>query len=396
MKIMSKNSKVFKSTSLLILLCLISLKCNNDKSRNDKPYCTFQATDEKIIIKIGEKEVNRTFRNQFFSANDSNYLAVLNEEQNDISIYNLDQKKLFRKIKIEKEGSNSFIGLTSFIIKNLDTIIYISPTQWKVAVADGLGKILKNIPVNSENNFDRCIDLSILSQRPILIGNTLYLQQNLFFFMKNRKDFSSGELEKSSVGITINLDNDEVKSIPLNYPVDLVGKDLTQSYVNWDLGYQNNFIYNFSLLGNIYVTKDFSEFQRITIETDYKMKLGENKSRFGSIPELINYAMQVDNLNDIQYDKYRECYYLFVRKRTDNLKQNQSIFIDYPNCLVIILDKDFKHLGDFDFPENTYSFNNTFITEKGLYISEDHVNNPAYSEDAMTFRLFELKKNENK
>jgi hypothetical protein len=337
--------------------------------------------------------VNRTFRNQYFSTNDSNYLAILNNEQNSISIYNLDQKKLFRQLKVEKEGSNAFPALTSFMFINLDTVIYISPFPGNVAITDGFGKILKQIPIIGNDSIRYFPNPSMLSQKPILIGNTLYLQQIIFAFSKNQYNFSLEELRKSSIGITINLDNNEVKSIPLNYPDDLAGKDITQLTANWDLGYQNSFVFNFTLLGNIYLTKDFSEFKRIPIETDYKMILPENLSRFSSIPELINYVMQIDDLRNILYDKYRQCYYIFVRKRTDNLKQNQSIFLDYPNCFVIILDKDFKHMGDVHFPENTYSFNNVFITQKGLYISEDHVNNPNYSEDAMTFRLFELQKN---
>jgi predicted DNA-binding transcriptional regulator YafY len=49
-------------------------------------------------------------------------------------------------------------------------------------------------------------------------------------------------------------------------------------------------------------------------------------------------------------------------------------------------------MGDVFLPDNTYSLKMMFITPQGLYISEDHINNPAFSEDYMRFRLFTLER----
>ena len=63
-----------------------------------------------------------------------------------------------------------------------------------------------------------------------------------------------------------------------------------------------------------------------------------------------------------------------------------------PDCFIIIIDKNFKFMGEVYLPDNTYSFKMTFVTPKGLCISEDNINNPSYSEDFMQFRLFNLEK----
>lgn len=99
-------------------------------------------------------------------------------------------------------------------------------------------------------------------------------------------------------------------------------------------------------------------------------------------------------LRDIFYDKYRNCYYIFYMKRNENPDAGRNLFLklQYPDCFILILNKDFKHMGEVFLPDNTYSFQFSFITPDGLYISEDHPNNPDFDEDFMRFRLFKLEK----
>jgi len=136
----------------------------------------------------------------------------------------------------------------------------------------------------------------------------------------------------------------------------------------------------------------------------------DNHKKFISIPLEMNYDLKIsykaksnlkkgleeklihDEIINIYYDKYRECYYLIIRKREPNYIRNSSItthFI-YPDCFILVLDKNLHYLGEVYFPKDIYSFNMMFITHKGLYISEDNINNPLFSEDYMRFRLFTL------
>ena len=61
------------------------------------------------------------------------------------------------------------------------------------------------------------------------------------------------------------------------------------------------------------------------------------------------------------------------------------------NFSIIILDKDFKKIGETMFPDYTYNSNIMFIHEDGLYISDSHYLNPEFSDDELSFRLFKLK-----
>jgi len=57
---------------------------------------------------------------------------------------------------------------------------------------------------------------------------------------------------------------------------------------------------------------------------------------------------------------------------------------------VMILDKDFKILAEDKFPGKTHDLTDFFVTDKGLWISNNNPENPNFSEDHLSFTLFEL------
>jgi hypothetical protein len=192
---------------------------------------------------------------------------------------------------------------------------------------------------------------------------------------------------------TVNLNTGECKLLPFTYPVWLIGKDIIGLEPGRVLGHNHCFVYNFG--DSLFMTYDHLKIEKVKIETNYQFKFAEQRWKYMSdISSGMRYVLSCDEVIDFYYDPFRECYYLLIRKRTDNLEKNVDLSVKflYPQCFIVILDKNLKYMGDVYFPDNTYSFKMMFITKKGLYISEDHVNNPSYSEDAMRFRLFTLKK----
>jgi hypothetical protein len=57
---------------------------------------------------------------------------------------------------------------------------------------------------------------------------------------------------------------------------------------------------------------------------------------------------------------------------------------------VMVLDKDFKILAEDKFPGKTYDLTDFFVNDKGLWISNNNPENPNFSEDHLSFTLFEL------
>ncbi len=357
---------------------------------------TLEYSHDSIYIALGKHEKNNSDLNQYFTNNDTNYLAILNTNYNSIDIYDLDKQKLYKKIKVEEEGVNAFPGKFGFVIKNMDTIILISNWPPGVAIIDRIGKIKRRISFEKiENGQFVPLAIPLMGQHGIISGNVLQLFNELAVRKYSGK-FTTEDNNLLRIASSIDLRNGNVKLVPQKYPEKLIGKDIFNASKCWEKGYNDCYVFSFSIFSDLFVTQNFSKFQVIPIQTNYLMKLPENMYKFATdLHGFLTYERTTDAVRDIHYDPYRECYYIVVRKREDEIHNKEFSLKNtlYPDCFIIILDKDFKHLGDVYFPKGIYNFSNMFIHKLGVYISEDHVDNPTYTEDTMRFRLFRLKRN---
>jgi hypothetical protein len=372
----------------IIFSMVISYSCNEtDKLTN----VSLRPTDEIIKINLGRKEANYTFLSQHFVEMDTNYLAVLNDQNHSINIYNLDKEVLTKIIKIEKEGINAFPHQFGFVIKNLDTVILITNFPPKICIQNRGGQMIKTISFQDIDEKFNPIVLPDGRQQGILIDNKLYLMHEMA--IQNFKiEFTKENQKQSKVAVAIDLGNGKVETLPLNYPEQIVGKDIFAMTKSWTLGYNNSFIYSFSILNSLFVTEKFDKFDVVPINSDYKFDLPENMSKIGDLESGLKYLMGKDAIYNLHYDRYREVYYVVVRKREQEIEKKPPFRANsYPNGMIIILNKNFENIGEVHLPQDIYFLKNIFIAKKGLYISMDNVDNPDYNEDMMKFRLFELK-----
>jgi hypothetical protein len=350
-------------------------------------------TNDSLNIRLNSKEKNLSFCIQYFTENDSNYIAILNEKFNQIDVFNIYSGRLVKAIEIKREGSNAFFTVMSFVMKNLDTVVAVSLLPQFIGIINGQGEVIKKISYEKDVKGEKIKpSFSLNGSKPFLIDNTLYLSQTQELNESNGI-LTSIKQKHSNMCATVNLITGECKLLPIIYPTGLIGKDLTGFLVCRTLGYKNRCVYYFG--DSLYTTHDHITFEKNKIQSNYQFKFSENGWKYMSdLTGGMRYNLSRDEVQDFYYDGYRECYYLVVRQRTDDLGKSPDFRVKfvYPHCFIVILDKNLRYMGDVYFPDDTYSFKMMFITKKGLYISEDHVNNPSYNEDAMRFRLFTLKK----
>lgn len=377
--------------SFLIYLFLFS--CRQEDTYKDK--FTLKTTSENLSIKIDSSSTNLSFCIQYLTSNNTNYLAVLARKFNSLAIYNLDKKELYNKFELKNKGPNSLSVSYGFVMKSIDTTIVVGFYPKVIYFLNKNGEIIKKLPYEKDSD-ERLINPSWanLGYRPFILNNTLYI------FAAFRADESDGILTSinqmnSPLDIAINLNTGKIKVPSLKLPEELIGKDITGMTACRTFNNKNCFIYHFSIIDGLFVTCDFQNFKKVAIETNYEFKLRENQGRNHSdLKKALSYILTRDEIIDIHFDSYRECYYLVVFKRTDELGKNPDFRSEllYPKGFIIILDKNFRHMGDVFLPDNTYSLKMMFVTPQGLYISEDHINNPTFSEDYMRFRLFTLER----
>jgi hypothetical protein len=374
----------------LILLTLVIFLgcCSNGKEGGE---ATLEITNHYVNIQIGAKEINNSTLIEYFKDKGKNYIAIRNDRNRSIDVYNIDNQELYRQIKIEEEGVNAFTGHFGFSIKNLDTIFLISNFHPRVGIINENGELLKTIQCSDSIGNWFSIVSPAFTRRAFHDGSHLYIMHELAI-RNYQASVTSEDLKTTETGVIVNYKTSEIKSFGLNYPHQLVGKDIFNMNKSWTKGHNNFFVYSLTIFGELFVTNNFKNFEVVPYQSPYKMYLPE-KLRFGDIGDLVSYQMQRDAIYSLIYDEYREVYYVLVRKRETNINEKEPFqYNSYPNCFIIILDKDFKHISDVHFPDNTYSFKNMFVNQDGLYISEDNVSNPTYSEDALRFRLFRFVK----
>jgi hypothetical protein len=379
------------------IICHFLLSCSQKTHYIDR--FTLKSSNESINIKIGSGSTNKSSCVQFLTSNDTNYLAVLSQKYSSIEIYNLNSRKLYKVVDMKKEGANAFPRIYGFTMKSLDTILAISASPQIVGIISTNGLVVKRIHYNKDFS-GKPVKPSIagLGCRPYINGDSIFLLPAISP-AESSGILTSTAQKHTPVNIAISLKTGGIKSSSLKIPTELIDKDITGINACRVLGYNNCYIYSFSLVNGLFMTYDHLSFSKMHIETNYELKLKENLSKYSSrgFVEATKNYLSSDEVFNIYYDRYRECYYLVVFKRINKFdkKTDYRLKLSYPSFFIILLDKNLKHMGDVYFPDDTYSFKTMFISPKGLYISEDHINNPTFSEDYMRFRLFTLEKIKN-
>lgn len=384
-----------RALNLISILLLILFGCNKEY----KSTITLLPVNDCIEIKINKDSRNISKCIQYISADEGNFLAVANNVSNSIEIYNIDTKKLIKEIFIKTEGDNSFYRNFGFIAKNLDTLIVISQNPQLIGIINSKGDIINIIPYSTDiegGRIQMTIPYSVGAQGPLFFECSLYLSQ---FYRADNSDgvFTSDLYKNSYLNVKVDLKTGECQKMPPVYPKELIGRNIVGMYIKRVIGYNDCLVYNFTNLNALFISYNGLDLEKKVIETNYKFKLPDRDGKNISDAQTgMRFTISHDEIVDLLYDKFKECYYVFVRKRTEDFTNELNIKFLYPDCFILILDKNLKHLGEVFLKDNTYSFKMKFITPEGLFISEDHVNNPSFSENIMRFRLFKCEELHNK
>jgi hypothetical protein len=373
------------------IICLFLIPgCVTDNASFKNKFTLVASEDDTISIRLEENSGNFSYYIQYFRSNDTDFLATLNYLNNSIELYDINSNKLYKTLVIPQEGNNSFPDLRSFICEKFDSILLFSMMPPRIGIIDTGGHMLKTIP------HDKKIGSLQGGERPFRLGDNIYLSQLHPARESNGKLTPTGQ-KSSFINLTVDLITGTCEPSPLTYPEELTGQNVFIMRVERVLGYKNCFVYHFGLINSLFLTYDHLTFERVPLETNYKLKILDDFNPTSSINSYLNDKLLHDEVECLYYDEFRECYYITIKKREEDRINNSSITAksQYPECYILILDKNLKHIGEVHFPKDMYSFRMCFVTGKGLYISEDHVNNPGFNDDYMRFRLFTLEKTKN-
>lgn len=317
-------------------------------------------------------------------------LAIFNSPMNNICLFDWVTGKEKLKIRLQKEGPNAVNGIRGFYIQSKDSIwLY---NDWKKDVylvdADGILREKRCLQKLLYPIVERSYSVSPFPQTNVPIervGNKLILQ--------GMNDvLSNGVLPAATVLYDWNTNKLDIEN---PYPSVYANKDKIND--EW-----NTFAYRqvpYTLNNKKEIVSGFPASDSIVV---YNMNTDSYTSFFAGYSEETNIkpyistsrtATQRNYLEQYQYtsvlyDTYRDLYYRLVVLPKVDYDLN-DITTQQKDLAVIILNKDFKKVGEYCLEHDRYMYINAFVASEGLCInvfSED--------DDYLKFKILKAIKNE--
>lgn len=376
---------------LLILFCCLLASCGRQKSQNLNNYDLKATGKIKSFELDSEVKYNAFYLYTFQDKDGREYLSFLNYNTNQILFYDWKTDQFLFKLDLSAEGQNGVTQVSGYYIKDFDNI-YVSTYAYNGLIkVDKTGRVIQKIPYGTTAKGYRVLPSYTPSSHPylapIIIGDKMYITQQA------ASNFYS--VDETPISVVIDTTNSQVAELPLTYSV-LTEEEKKASNDQFSRIFNGkDFIYSFYVSEDVIVASvDHSNVRKIKVKSQYITLATEehvnNEQGPRQYPELARYG-------DLIYDPYREVYYRFAYPKVSldkNAKWWGKSVYGRKKFSVMILDKDFRVVGENLFPEGIYNSFVFFVNKDGLYISRDYqIGTGEQSEDYLTFELFKLEKN---
>ncbi|MVT40280.1 DUF4221 domain-containing protein [Chitinophaga oryziterrae] len=352
---------------------------------------------DTLSIAIDQHSRSTTYMlNDFFKLGDSSFLAVVHQQMNTLNIYNLTSKKLSKRIVFSKDGPNGIGSLFVAHFINYDSILVRGKDDHKLYLMDSAGLVKRTLDLRFEG-MDRIRELYFTPNgKPLLMGSRLF-----------------GVLLPS---VSVDENRHRLTDLPF-YTYDLLGnagrklvravqfpkffrQDGTRwACISWEptfCDFKGKIAYGFPALDSIYVydlntqkvvahgvpsVEGFVPVEASTAEWHDGMTVKLAKSAY------LNYLLR--------YDPYQDVFYRFVFLPLEedlNYTDFYRAMADKPVVVQIIDAKDFSVKGETRLKSKQFYFQDTFVGDDGLYISNNHPARKDRNEDFISYTHFKISK----
>lgn len=383
------SKKISYSICTLIYAIIFCTSCDFTKNKNkDNAIYSLKETYESISFPLDKDTKSSIMTMSTYSTeNNKEYLTFQNPNKNQILFYNLDSCNLEFKIEPEIDGPNGVAFILGYYIHNLDSIFLTTRSFEEISLINQEATLIDKFEYGkTEEGIELKRFYSTTSiYTPIVIdSNNIYIVPGC-----NRWG------EKNPVSAYIDLKTKETHSLPFYYPT-FPGADNKNKRAGIE-EYMSRcfdgkqFVYSFYFDEYIYVTSmNHEKINRIKVKSKYidKVKYIDDYGKTS-----IEQSCEIPNYGNLIYDKYRNIYYRIAYPEThieSKIKGFELREYGRKNFSIIILDDQFKVIGETLFPDYTYNSRLIFVKKDGLYISDSHYLNPNYNDNILSFKKIEL------
>ena len=379
---------------IILLLVLAHLyACSSSKSGEDATYSKELKETKKVTLPCDENTYFLSKSIFQFEEDGKEYLHFENSRkgQYEIITFDLEKQDVHKRLPIAPEGPNGIPAMYgSKPFPDSKNYLIFQSTAFRLTHMDGDGNVLRNYQLKSPGRFVRVI-LSTFCYFPSFVRDSvLYVDQRVASRKKRN-------LDRYPIFATLDLRTGELGFAPLDFPKTFKGD---YSHIRsgdsftYDYNYkENRLVCSFLESDSIMVTDDLTHTKWYNAKSQFLDSMIPYLNDAGDDVQDIIRREQKAKYWHIMYDKYRDVYYRFAEMPCELAKDENPYDEFAPKARefsVIILDKDFRIIGETKFPGNKYFIRMSFVGRDGLYISENNLANPDFDEDKLVFACFAL------
>ena len=371
--------------------------------------CTIESNnseDSKMLIEsskqvaIGIDSYTRLYCNciRYYKEDSTEYIILRRELPkeiyDEIIFFDLEQKLESYSVKVFREGPNAIIGgLYGYDVINKDSIVLSSKYMPILYLINSDGTITNQFVLDSIEGITESLMLSSNNLPFVKNHNIIDFPQNVpytrIIHRPNPKDFKFSDCP---LAYLINIETRDVIKSEASFPHLYDNNDRIYHSEGKSRAFDGeNYVYSFHAYDSIIVTSNYIDTKNFVAKSRY-MEAIENKGvPVGATNNEIMKGNLEAHYGNILYDKYRSVYYRFCYHE-DNYKgpQNIDYLMSGGAFSIIIINEDFKVVGETLFPSGKYAPRLFFVNKDGLWLSENNFQREGVSDDILSFRCLTL------
>lgn len=369
----------------IVLVLVLGLSCGPQATYSGK-YSLQPGRQISFDLQPPNQNINRGRGLQLWG----DFLVYQSFFTNSIQFYRMDNGQLDFEIPVAEGGPEKVGRIGGFYVLTPDSVFVIGDHTYSIALIDRQGQVSKKYSLSETGSGEPIgTTLSQNSFPILLLGRKLYFPTLPYY---NSDLISSA---RKGLELSLDLETGEVEYAYLFPSVfDALGPLPAYLHILRRAYHpvRQELVYSFSAFPELYVKNLADGHERAVPMSGSAHAARLPPPTRSDFQDPHRYYMSNTVYKDIIYDPHRAVYYRMVYLPAEPLDDltGERISEDDKPVIILILDEDFREIGQYRLPPKTYFAQVWFLDEAGLWVSRMHLKNPEYEEGAMVFQLLEL------
>lgn len=323
-----------------------------------------------------------------YSESNVNKLIAYNGARHSLDFFDLDNSKVIRSEKLDKEGPNGIGAVESVYWQNSDSIFMFE--RGKIHILKEGGQ-----KVNSIDLYELFAGKNLGEPVCNFYFKLKYFQkEKLIYFSLIHHGLSPQERASLPLIASVNIEKLTVQTLPITHSdhyTKVAGKVGFITYLGFQDFMNDRMVYNFQYESTLF-TQNVLNQEKSGSEV-HELKYTPELPELDDPASFDLHAIENPHFLTPIPDNYRNLVYRGIWDSPDT-SLPESGFTE-KKISISVFDSDLNLISNYSLPNYTYQINNWFVNENGLYLNYAHPKNEKVSEEFLVFDVFKFGQVEN-